>query len=78
MVERARALECWIPKTISKIKAKEKEHTGQDGPVRRGPTAKAQRHAGEPITSQALHDITDSEKKFAGGRVKGGPTSTVG
>ena len=46
------------PKTISKITAKKKELTGQDDPARRGPTAKAQQHAGEPITSQALHDST--------------------
>lgn len=62
--------------TISKITEKEKELTGEDGPVRRGPTAKAQQHVGEPITSEALHDITEGEKKITGGeRVKGGPTS---
>ena len=43
----------------------------------RGSTAKAQQHAREPITSQALHDITDGEKKFVGERAKGGPTSTA-
>jgi hypothetical protein len=31
---------------ISKITQKEKEITGHDGPVRGGPTAQAQRHAG--------------------------------
>ena len=62
---------CWTLKTISKITA------GQDDPARRGPTAKAQQHAGEPITSQALHDITDGKEKLAGEGVKGRPTSTA-
>ena len=64
--------------TISNITEREKGITGQDGPVKGGPTAKAQQHSGEPITSQALHDITDGEKKITGGeRVKGGPTSAA-
>ncbi|KAL5435181.1 hypothetical protein PMIN07_002695 [Paraphaeosphaeria minitans] len=64
--------------TISKITEKEKHITGQDGPVRKGPTAQAQKHVGEPITSEALHDITEGEKNTAGGqRVKGGPTSAA-
>jgi hypothetical protein len=64
--------------TIAKITEKEKKLTGQEQPVRGGPTAKAQQHAGEPITSEALHDITEGEKKVTGGeRVKGGPTSAA-
>ncbi|KAL5113924.1 hypothetical protein ACEQ8H_008207 [Pleosporales sp. CAS-2024a] len=64
--------------TLSKITEKEKQLTGEDGPVPGGPTAKAQAHANEPITSQALHDITEGEKKITGGeRVKGGPTSAA-
>jgi hypothetical protein len=64
--------------TMSKITEKEKEITGADGPTQGGPTAKAQQHAGEPITSQALHDITEGEKTITGGeRVKGGPTSAA-
>lgn len=64
--------------TMRKITEKEKEITGQDRPVKKGPTAKAQQHAGEPITSEALHDITEGEKKITGGeRVKGGPTSVA-
>ncbi|KAH7402268.1 hypothetical protein DE146DRAFT_652889 [Phaeosphaeria sp. MPI-PUGE-AT-0046c] len=63
--------------TMSKITEKEKELTGQDGPVKGGPTARAQQHAGETITSEALHDITEGEKKVAGERVKGGPTSVA-
>nr|ABK26671.1 unknown [Picea sitchensis] len=62
--------------TLSKITDAEKKLTGEDGPVRGGPTAQAQSHAKEPITSEALHDITEGEKKITGGeRVKGGPTS---
>lgn len=64
--------------TISKITEKESEITGQDDPVRRGPTAQAQKHVGEPITSEVLHDITEGEKNITGGeRVKGGPTSVT-
>ncbi|KAH7350445.1 hypothetical protein BKA66DRAFT_516408 [Pyrenochaeta sp. MPI-SDFR-AT-0127] len=64
--------------TLSKIAQAEKELTGEERPIRGGPTAKAQHHANEPITSQALHDITEGEKKITGGeRVKGGPTSTA-
>jgi hypothetical protein len=64
--------------TMRKITEKEKEITGQERPVKGGPTAKAQQHAGEPITSQTLHDITEGEKKITGGeRVKGGPTSAA-
>ncbi|KAF2114626.1 hypothetical protein BDV96DRAFT_613241 [Lophiotrema nucula] len=64
--------------TISKITEKEKQLSGQEDPVRGGPTAQAQSHAREPITSQALHDITEGEKKITGGeRVKRGPTSAA-
>ena len=63
--------------TISKITAAEKELTGKDGPVKGGQTAQAQKHAGESITSEALHDITEGEKTIAGERVGGGPTSTA-
>jgi hypothetical protein len=62
--------------TLHKITEAEKDITGQQRPVKGGPTAKAQQHANEPITSEALHDITEGEKKITGGeRVKGGPTS---
>ncbi|KAJ4350808.1 hypothetical protein N0V95_004421 [Ascochyta clinopodiicola] len=62
--------------TLHKITEAEKEITGEDRPVKGGPTAKAQQHAKEPITSEVLHDITEGEKKITGGeRVKGGPTS---
>ena len=64
--------------TLSNITAAEKEITGEDGAVKGGPTAQAQKHVHEPITSKALHDITEGEKKITGGeRVKGGPTATA-
>ncbi|CAN8097524.1 unnamed protein product [Discula destructiva] len=64
--------------TISRITRAENELTGQAEPVKGGPTAQAQKHAGEPIGSQNLHDITEGEKVITGGeRVKGGPTSTA-
>ncbi|KAI0968497.1 hypothetical protein F4678DRAFT_464562 [Xylaria arbuscula] len=64
--------------TISHITSAEKEITGQDEPAKGGPTAMAQKHAGEPISSQNLHDITEGEKKITGGeRIKGGPTATA-
>ncbi|XXH02748.1 hypothetical protein Hte_009133 [Hypoxylon texense] len=64
--------------TISAIAKAERELTGKKQPVAGGPTAHAQAHAGEPISSQVLHDITEGEKKVTGGaRVKGGPTATA-
>ncbi|KAK6362320.1 hypothetical protein TWF730_006015 [Orbilia blumenaviensis] len=63
---------------LSKITAKEKESTHQDGPVAGGPTARAQQHFGEPITSKVLSDITAGEKTVTGGeRLKRGATATV-
>ena len=63
--------------TLSKITAAEKEITGKTGPVKGGPTAQAQKHVGETITSQVLHDVTEGEKKIAdeAGPHKGGPTA---
>ena len=64
--------------TISAITDAEKQLTGKDNPVQGGPTAQAQSHAGQPINSDTLHDITEGEKKVTGGeRVKGGPTATA-
>lgn len=64
--------------TISKITDAEKEITGSDEPAKGGPTAQAQKHVGENIGSDNLHDITEGEKKITGGeRLKGGPTSTA-
>lgn len=53
---------------ISKITDAEKEITASDKPIKSGPTAQAQRHAGEPINSQTLSDITKGEKKITGGK----------
>lgn len=62
--------------TLHRITEAEKAITGQQRPVKGGPTAKAQQHAGQPITSEALRDVTAGEKEITGGeRVKGGPTS---
>ncbi|KAI1261711.1 hypothetical protein F5Y18DRAFT_401215 [Xylariaceae sp. FL1019] len=64
--------------TISKITAAEKQITGEDHAVKGGPTAQAQKHVGEPINSETLHDITEGEKVITDGeRIKGGPTSTA-
>ena len=64
--------------TLARITEAEKELSGQDRPVKGGPTAKAQSHVGESITSEVLSDITAGEKKITGGeRIKGGPTATA-
>lgn len=64
--------------TISSVTDAEKRLTGDDDPVRGGPTAQAQKHAGETINSRTLHDITEGEKKVAGDApVKGGPTAAA-
>ncbi|KAF2729638.1 hypothetical protein EJ04DRAFT_515778 [Polyplosphaeria fusca] len=63
---------------ISKIIEKETEFSGESSPVKGGPTAQAQMHVGEPITSQVLSDVTKGEKKVTGGeRFLGGPTATA-
>lgn len=64
--------------TMSKITEKEKEITCQDGPVKGGPTAQAQKHANQDLDAQVISDITKGEQKITGGeRVQGGPTSTA-
>lgn len=63
--------------TISRVTHAESELTGQAEPLKGGPTAQAQKHAGEPI-GRNLHDITEAEKTITGGeRVKGGPTAAA-
>ncbi|KAJ4362004.1 hypothetical protein N0V83_010945 [Neocucurbitaria cava] len=62
--------------TLSEITQAEKQLSGEEGPVKGGPTARAQQHVGESISSEILSEITEGEKKITGGeRVKGGPTS---
>lgn len=52
--------------------------SGSAGPIGGGLAAQAQKHTGEQINSNNLHDITEGEKKIAGGeRLKGDPTSTA-
>ncbi|KAL0567945.1 hypothetical protein V5O48_014041, partial [Marasmius crinis-equi] len=67
--------------TLHNITQAEKELTGADAPVRGGPTAQAQKHVGEELNSQNLHDIHIGEQKVTGmtgeGPVKGGPTATA-
>ncbi|KIW81512.1 hypothetical protein Z517_04537 [Fonsecaea pedrosoi CBS 271.37] len=65
--------------TISKITAAEKDITGSETPVWDGPTARAQKHANEPINHDTLHDITEGEKKITGKQrpVASGPTATA-
>ncbi|KAJ4304497.1 hypothetical protein N0V90_000023 [Kalmusia sp. IMI 367209] len=62
---------------ISRITSAEKQITHRDEPVADGPTAQAQFHANQPLTSQVIHDITMGERKITGldGPVQGGPTS---
>jgi hypothetical protein len=47
---------------ISQITAAEKQLTGSDEPVKGGPTAMAQKHVGQNLTAQVVHDITEGEK----------------
>lgn len=64
--------------TVSSVTNAEKGITGQEDPVEGGPTAQAQKHTGEPINSQVLHDITEGEKKITDNApVKGGPTAAA-
>jgi hypothetical protein len=62
---------------ISQITAAEKLITGKDEPHKGGPTAKAQQHAGQNLTSQVIHDITQGEKVLTGSDevMQGGPTA---
>lgn len=64
---------------ISQITAAEKLLTGTDEPVKGGPTAKAQQHVGQNLTSQVVHDITEGEKLITGTDepFKGGPTAVA-
>lgn len=65
--------------TISNLTEKEKELTGSDRPVKGGPTAQAQKHAGEKVTGSAVSDITQGERKITGqdAPLQGGPAATA-
>lgn len=52
--------------TISEITRKEKKLTGESRPVKGGPTAQAQKHAGETVNADNISDITQGEKKITG------------
>ncbi|PSN67946.1 hypothetical protein BS50DRAFT_599949 [Corynespora cassiicola Philippines] len=62
---------------ISQITQAEKLLTKQDSPVQGGPTARAQSHAGNEVTSQVVHDVTMGERIITGleSPVQGGPTA---
>lgn len=64
---------------MSKMTEEEKKITGQDNPVKGGPTAQAQKHANQPLTSEVIHDITKGEEKITGdpNPTQSGPTSTA-
>jgi hypothetical protein len=64
---------------MEKMTREEKKITGQDNPVKGGPTAQAQKHANQPLTSDVIHDITRGEEKITGNPnpKPAGPTSTA-
>jgi hypothetical protein len=64
---------------LSQITAAEKTLTNKDGPITDGPTARAQKHVGQQLTSQVIHEITEAEKAITGssGPTKGGPTAVA-
>lgn len=51
---------------ISDITAREKQITGQDDPVKGGPTAQVQKHANQAVNPDAVSDITQGERKITG------------
>jgi hypothetical protein len=65
--------------TISKITEREATLSGSNQPTPGGPTAQAQKHAGEPLSGEVVSDITQGEKAITGrdGAVKGGPSAFV-
>lgn len=64
---------------MSKMTAEEKKITGQANPVKGGPTAQAQKHVNQPLSSEVVSDITKGEEKITGNPnpKEGGPASTV-
>lgn len=67
------------PNTISAITAREKLITDVEGPVEDGPTAQAQKHAGQPLTSAIVSEIMQGEQLLTGlkGPIAGGPAAYV-
>lgn len=64
---------------LSQITAAEKTLTNKEGPITDGPTARAQKHVGQELTSQIISEITDAENAITGSAqpTKGGPTSVA-
>ncbi|KAJ4337940.1 hypothetical protein N0V87_004287 [Didymella glomerata] len=64
---------------LSQITAAEKTLTNKEGPITDGPTARAQKHVGQQLTSQIISEITDAENAITGSAqpTKGGPTSVA-
>lgn len=64
---------------LSQITAAEKTLTNKEGPITNGPTARAQKHVGQQLTSQIISEITDAENAITGSAqpTKGGPTSVA-
>jgi hypothetical protein len=64
---------------MSKMTEEEKKITGQNNPVKGGPTAQTQKHANQPLNSEVIRDITKGEEKITGdpNPMQPGPTSTA-
>jgi hypothetical protein len=64
---------------MSKMTEEEKKITGQNDPVKGGPTAQTQKHANQPLNSEVIRDITKGEEKITGDSspMQPGPTSTA-
>jgi len=65
--------------TVSRITEQEKKLTGLDGPVKGGPTARAQAHAtrGRTLDGAAVSDIAQGERHLTGADapMTGGPAA---
>jgi hypothetical protein len=64
---------------MSKMTEEEKKITGQNNPVKGGPTAQTQKHANRPLNSEVIRDIMKGEEKITGDSnpMQPGPTSTA-
>ncbi|KAF3047927.1 hypothetical protein E8E11_006305 [Didymella keratinophila] len=64
---------------LSQITTAEKTLTNKEGPITDGPTARAQKHVGQQLTSQIISEITNAENAITGSAqpTKGGPTSVA-
>ncbi|KXJ90881.1 hypothetical protein Micbo1qcDRAFT_175887 [Microdochium bolleyi] len=64
---------------ISAITDRERQITGEDGPAADGPTARAQRHVGKPLTQVVISDIIQGERALTGrsGPVPEGPAAML-